>query len=232
MLAVETLNLSRNFGATRAVADVSLAIHPGDIYALIGPNGAGKTTLIKMLVGLLSPTSGRALICGQDIVTSPMAAKSSFGYVPDNPDVYSYLTGVEFLQMTGNLRGMSHRDITQRISHLSGIFPIREILSQQMGSYSRGNRQKTVFLAALMSRPAVLFIDEPIAGLDPTSIEIFGQALTDYAADGGAVLLATHILSFGQKYANRVGVMSRGSLRKESGVGHQDLETIYDRETR
>lgn len=232
MFSVEARGLSRSFGSFKAVDNIDLTLHPGDIFALIGPNGAGKTTLIKMLVGLLSPTSGQALICGHDLSHDPISAKTCFGYVPDNPEVYGYLTGLEFLEMTGNLRGLHPAELKKRISQLMEIFPLKDILPRQMSSYSRGNRQKTAFLAALISKPPVLFIDEPIAGLDPTSIEIFGETLKSYAKAGGAVFLATHILSFGQEYASRVGVMSQGHLKKDILVGKVVLQTIYDQETR
>lgn len=229
---IETAELTRDFGKVKAVNNVNITINSGDIYALIGPNGAGKTTLIKMLVGLLTPTNGQALICGVDINKKPVEAKANFGYVPDSPDVYGFLTGREFLQMTGNLRGMEKSKIEKRIKELENLFPLKEILGQWMSSYSRGNRQKTAFLAALLSEPKLLVIDEPIAGLDPTSMETFGQTLKKFAAEGGAVLLATHILSFGQKYASRVGVMSKGQIKKEMVIGEKTLETIYEQETK
>lgn len=228
--AVEIESLSRNFDRTHAVVDVSLKVAAGEIYALIGPNGAGKTTLIKMLVGLLAPDKGTVTICGQDIVKHPLAAKTHFGYIPDNPLVYDYLTGYEFLHFTGALRGMRESDVKHRVKELAAIFPLGDVLTQKMGSYSRGNRQKTAFLAALISHPDLLVIDEPIAGLDPGSITIFGETLRQFAGNGGAVFLATHILSFGQAYADRVGAMNAGRLRHESPVSQHNLEQIY-RET-
>lgn len=224
---IETQNLSRDFDAVKAVKEVNLKINAGDIYALIGPNGAGKTTLIKMLVGLLKPTFGKIVIYGQEMSKNPIEAKGALGYLSDNPIVYDYLTGFEFLKMTGALRGMKEKEINSRTNELKDIFPLKEILWQRMGSYSRGNRQKTAFLAALIAKPEVLIIDEPIAGLDPSSITIFGDTLKKFAKEGGSVFLATHILSFGQTYATRVGLMSSGKILKETSVTDHNLEDIY-----
>jgi ABC-2 type transport system ATP-binding protein len=224
---IETEGLSRDFGKVRAVDNVNLTVKQGEIYALIGPNGAGKTTLIKMLTGLLHPTSGKAIIYGHDITRDPIEAKKCFGYVSDDPIVYDYLTGYEFLNMTGSLRGMKDKEIKHRLEEIIGIFPLKEILPQRMGSYSRGNRQKTAFLASLLSKPDLLIIDEPIAGLDPTSITAFGKTLEDFAGQGGSVFLATHILSFGQTFATKVGAMNKGRIHKEIAVSEHSLEELY-----
>ncbi len=226
-VVIEADNLSRNFDKIKAVDGVHLTVNAGDIYALIGPNGAGKTTFIKILTGLLAPSKGIAWICGQDIAKNPLEAKRHFGYVSDNPVVYDYLTGYEFLNLTGAIRGMKEKEIKRRIEELVQIFPLKEVMLQKMGSYSRGNRQKTAFLASMISKPELLIIDEPIAGLDPTSITIFGQTLARYARDGGTVFLATHILSFGQDFATRVGAMNKGRLVKETEVTGENLNEIY-----
>ncbi len=220
-------HLSRNFGPLKAVSDVSLKVDAGEIYALIGPNGAGKTTLVKMLVGLLAPASGHAAIAGHDIMADPLGAKKEFGYLPDNPAAYDFLTGSEFLHLTGALNGLPAPDITRRVHQLSAVFPISQILAQRMGSYSRGNRQKVAFLASLMASHRALIIDEPVVGLDPSSITIFGDNLTQFAQGGGAVLLVTHTLSFAQKYATHVGVMHQGRIVTEKAVAGGDLEQLY-----
>lgn len=220
-------SITRNFGKTKAVDRISLDVHPKEIYALIGPNGAGKTTLIKMLVGLLPPSSGRASIAGHNITSDPLGAKKEFGYVPDNPAVYDFLTGYEFLKMTGALSGLPPKDINTKVQELAKIFPIADILKERMGSYSRGNRQKVGFLSSIIVPHKVLIIDEPIVGLDPSSITIFGDCLTRFAASGGSILLATHTLSFAQKYAHRVGVVDRGRLVDEKVVAKVNLEKLY-----
>lgn len=225
-LILQTENLGKNYGPKSAVTAVNLALSAGEIYALIGPNGAGKTTLLKMIVGLLSPSSGQAVISGHNIVSSAVEAKRTLGYVSDNPVVYDYLTGLEFLHLTGSLRALKPEAVQQRLEEILDLFPLTEILNQKMGSYSRGNRQKIAFLAAILAKPRLLVIDEPIAGLDPTSITTFGTTLKHFAAGGGTVLIATHILSFAQLYADRVGVMNDGKLIREEPVS-SSLEKVY-----
>jgi ABC-2 type transport system ATP-binding protein len=224
MYAISTHNLTKTFGTTIAVDHVTLNIGEKEIYALVGPNGAGKTTLIKMLVGLLHPTSGYAYLRGHDISKEPIAAKREFGYVSDDPSVYGFLSGFEFLTFTGRLRGIEASRIWKRIDELEELFPIKDILGHPMNEYSRGNKQKVAFLASLISEPNILIIDEPIVGLDPASIGILGKTLVSYAKAGNTVFFVTHILEFAKKYARRVGVMEKGRILKEVSVA--DLGSI------
>lgn len=216
--AISTIDLTKDFPSLKAVDKVNLKIKFGEIYSLIGPNGAGKSTLVKLLVGLLSPSKGQAIINGFDILKQPIEAKQQIGYVSDNPQAYDFLTGNEFLILTGKLRQLSENMIKERIHQLTPLFPIKDVLNTQIANYSRGNRQKVAFLGALFAKPKILIIDEPIAGLDPTSIEIFGKTLKDFAKRGGAVLFVTHILSFGQIYADKLGVMDKGKIVKEEKI--------------
>lgn len=227
MVTIVTNNLTKRFGSFTAVDGVNLSVPEGVVYALIGPNGAGKTTLIKLLVGLLIPTRGIAAVSGFDIVKRPLSAKKEIGYVPDDPSAYDYLTGLEFLMLTGRLRGMKEAEIKKRIEELMPLFPIATIAPSPMAQYSRGNKQKIAILAAVMTKPKVLFIDEPIVGMDPASIDILGTALVKYAQDGNTVCLVTHILSFAQSYAQRVGIMKNGKITKEAAVSKTvSLETL------
>lgn len=229
---IETKNLTKEFGRLKAVDKVSIKIKKGEIFALIGPNGAGKTTLIKMLVGLLSPTKGEAKIFGFDVEKNPLGAKEKFGYISDNPTAYEFLTGMEFLSLTGNLRGVPEKKLTKKIKQLAHLFPLGRILNQPISGYSRGNRQKVAFLAVLLAQPQLLIIDEPVAGLDPESIEIFGRTLKKFAKEGGTVFFVTHILEFGQKYADRVSVMNKGKIVTEKKVSKRtSLQSIYRSQT-
>ncbi len=211
---IHTEHLTKTFGKFTAVEDINLDIKAGDIYALIGPNGAGKTTLVKMLTGLLEPSSGTASIAGFNIRTHPVHAKTAFGYVPDDPPGYEFLSGMEFLIFTGRLRGMKDSSLTHRIGELKHIFPVADSLYKPMGEYSRGVKQKIAILAALLSRPRVLIVDEPIVGLDPPAINTFSDILRHFAAGGGSVLFVTHILEFA-RVATRVGVMKEGKIVRE-----------------
>lgn len=224
--------VTKRFGELSAVKDISLSISPGTIYALIGPNGSGKTTLASCIVGLLRPDVGNVLIAGIDIQKDSVKAKRLFSYVSDNPAIYPYLTGLEFLRLTAKLHGFSKEDTEKRISEIKNIFPIEDILKTTTDSYSRGNIEKTAFLAAILSQPSLLIIDEPIVGLDPASVQILGDTLKQFAKDGGAVLLSTHTLTFAKKYADKVGIVQGGVLVKEITVTSKtDLEEIYEKTT-
>jgi ABC-2 type transport system ATP-binding protein len=215
MHSISINHLTKIFGMFTAVDDLSLSIDQGQIYALIGPNGAGKTTLAKMMVGLIAPTAGDISICGYDISKNSLSAKWNFGYLPDEPSGYDYLSGMEFLIFTARLRGLSGKKMEDRISELVSYFPIADIIYRPMGEYSRGNRQKVCFLSTILTEPRVLIIDEPIVGLDPPSIRKFGKILTDYARQGHAVFYVTHILDFAREFATHVGIMKEGQLIKE-----------------
>lgn len=226
--AISIQDLTKEFGSKTVIHPTNLTIAPGKIYTLIGPNGTGKTTLIKMLVGLLSPTTGEIRIFGNDIVKDPTEAKKIFSYISDDPSAYEYLTGYEFIALTGNLRGMSKHDIEQRMKVVETLFPIKDILTQSMAYYSRGNRQKVALLAALLSEPKILFIDEPIVGLDPTSMDTFGKTLQDFKAKNGTVFFSTHTLQFADIYADYVYVMDHGTITKQTAITKEiPLKKIY-----
>lgn len=225
--------ITKKFGATTACDQISLDVKSGEIYALIGPNGSGKTTLIHTVVGLLEPDSGRVLICQKDISKKPQLVKSFFGFVPDNPVNYPYLTGQEFLGLTAKLKGISNTKSVGDIKKLSEIFPITDILSLPMEGYSRGSLQKVAFLASLLGHPKLLVIDEPIVGLDPQSIKIFGNTLRHFTLTGGAVLLSTHTLSFAKEYASKIGIIANGKLKEEIiSPKNKDIDSIFEKSTR
>lgn len=225
-----THHLAKSFGTRAVLKDVNFSVRQGTVHALVGPNGAGKTTLIKLLVGLYVPTHGHVEICGVDVSKHPLEAKRRFGYISDDPVAYGYLSGLEFLLLTARLREMEMGSIEHRIKELIEIFPIQDIIHQPMTQYSRGNRQKLAFLAAMLTKPEVLIIDEPIVGLDPTSIEVFGKTLRVYVHDGGAVLFSTHILDFAKEYAHHVTLMKQGSIIADEKITlHTNLEHLYQK---
>lgn len=221
-------SISKSFDKNKVLHSVDIGLNRGDIYALIGPNGSGKTTLVKIIVGLLSADTGSVHLFGHDIQKDPENSKRTFGYISDGPLGYDFLSGSEFLALSASLKGVNKKEAESQIRSLTKIFPMSDVLPQSMTHYSRGNLQKVAFLAALLGRPQILIIDEPVVGLDPGSISTFGQKIREFAAGGGIVLFVTHTLSFGEKYANRYGILKSGHLVEEGETKpHLNLEAVY-----
>lgn len=220
MIRAEGLN--KNYGTLNAVQDLSLSIGPGRIFGFLGPNGSGKTTTIKMLCGLLSPTSGRALICGIDVQKEPVKAKALLGYVPDTPDVYEKLSARELLQFVADLRKMDRQKAQTRMDELLYMFELDERQNELLGSYSHGMRQKVCIASALLDEPKVLFLDEPTVGLDPKSARLVKEVLRQVANGGGTVFMSTHILEIAERMCDRVGIIHQGRLIAEGSM--EDLK--------
>ena len=235
MLSIK--NLTKQFGTKTAVDAVSFEVKPGEIYVLIGPNGSGKTTTIKVIAGLLRPTSGVVMVNDVDVTKEPVKAKLVLGYIPDEPSIWSGMTGEEFLHFSGSLYGMERLAREAKIKSLLTDFNLEGIEQDYFENYSRGNKQKFTIIAALMHSPKLLLVDEPIVGLDPTSAETAKEKFAAFAAAGGAILLATHTLSFAEKIANRIGVLEYGKLLASGTVAelkaqahlqtHASLEDVY-----
>jgi ABC-2 type transport system ATP-binding protein len=232
---IKTENLTKRFGSTLAVDNLSLEIPPGEIFAFIGPNGAGKTTTIKMLAGLIAPTSGRAIIGGQDIQKNPVEAKRLIGYIPDIPFLYEKLTGSEFLSFVAGMYGLSAKETPDLIRQELARLNLSDLAGTLIESYSHGYRQRLVFAAAFLHRPRVLIIDEPMVGLDPRSARLIKDLLRERAREGETVFMSTHTLSVAEELAHRVGIIHNGKLiacgnleelRRQSGVRGQ-LEEIF-----
>ena len=205
-------NLTKKFGSKIAVDALRIEIKPGEIFALIGPNGSGKTTTIKIITGLLQPTSGSVSVAGFDVTKQPVKAKAALGYIPDEPTIWSGMTGEEFLHFTGSLYGMAQKQRIQKIASWLTDFKLEGLEKEYFENYSRGNKQKFTIIAAMMHDPKLLLIDEPIVGLDPTSAEIAKKKFVEFARNGGAVLLATHTLPVAQEIASKIGVLKTGHL--------------------
>jgi len=209
---IRTENLSKTYGALTAVFDLNLDIAQGEFFAFLGPNGAGKTTTIKLLTGLLKPTAGRALICGYDIQKQPVEARRAISYVPDFPFLYDKLQPLEFMVFVGQLYGMERADVLRASEELLDTFDLNGTRHQLIENLSHGTRQRVALAAALLHRPRVLIIDEPMVGLDPRSARVVKDVLKKRSQAGTTMFLSTHVLHIAEELADRIGILSHGRL--------------------
>jgi ABC-2 type transport system ATP-binding protein len=205
-------NLNKRFGNVQAVRDLSLEIPAGELFCFLGPNGAGKTTTIKMMTMLLRPDSGTIRIGGFDVQKQPVEAKRIMGYIPDMPFLYEKLTPVEFLKFVAGLYNVTHPDLSGHIDSLLQQFGLQEVRNALIGELSHGMRQRLLYIATFIHNPRVIFIDEPLIGLDPHSIRMIKNVLRAKVRDGMTILLTTHILALAEDIADRIGIISGGRL--------------------
>jgi ABC-2 type transport system ATP-binding protein len=231
--AIAAQGLRKVYGEHVAVEGANLLIWPGEIVGFLGPNGAGKTTTIRMLTGLLKPTSGTAAIMGHDIVADPVPAKASFGYVPDTPNLYGKLSGWEFLRFVSRLYRVPPQQAEHRAAELLRLFDLYEAGADMIESYSHGMQQKIALAAALVHDPKVLFLDEPTVGLDPRSARLIKDMLMQLKARGSAVFFSTHILEIAERMCDRVIIIDKGriiaagTIAELRGQGQGSLEDIF-----
>ena len=209
---ISITNVTKRYGPKVAVEELSLDVPAGELFAFLGPNGAGKTTTIKMLCGLLFPTSGTVTVGGFDLATRGDQARALISYVPDQPFLYEKLTGREFLQFTADLYGMSAEHSREKIAEVVELFHLDEFADDLTERYSHGMRQRTVFAAALVHEPKLLIADEPTVGLDPKSVRELKTLLRELAETGTTVFLSTHTLDIAEELADRIGIIDRGRL--------------------
>ncbi|MCL0050485.1 ABC transporter ATP-binding protein [Dehalococcoidia bacterium] len=203
-------NLSKSYGRFAAVKEVSFELRRGEVFGFLGPNGAGKTTTIKVCTGLLKPSAGRVIIGGFDIVKQPVAAKELLGYVPDNPFLYDKLTGREFVRFVSRLYNSNSAE--QRIQELFDSFEMSDKIDELIQGYSRGMRQKTALISALIHNPQVLFVDEPTANLDPRSARLAKDIFRALTRQGVSVFMSTHIMEIAERLCDRIGIIHHGEL--------------------
>ena len=225
---LSTRLLTKRYGSLSAVEDLDLEVGGGELFGFLGPNGAGKTTTIKMLVGLLRPTSGRAQVAGIDIQAEPEKAKARIGYVPDNATLYEKLSAREFLEFSGDLYHVEPSARDRRIDSLLKFFDLRDRANDFLSSYSRGMRQKVSLAAALLHDPQVLFLDEPTVGLDPLSARQMKDILQDFCKEGKTVFFSTHILEIAERMCTRLAIINHGRLVATGSL--QDLRNIVGRD--
>jgi ABC-2 type transport system ATP-binding protein len=218
---IELDHVTKTYGNKVAVNDLHLTIDRGELFAFLGPNGAGKTTTIKMMCGLLFPTSGRVRIAGLDLQEHGQEARQVISYVPDQPFLYEKLTGREVLQFVAEMYGMAKERARKRIDLMIDVFNLNQFVDDLTQNYSHGMRQRTVFASALLHEPQVLIVDEPTVGLDPRSVRLLKDLLRQEAERGTTVFLSTHTLDIAQELADRIGVVNSGRL-----IGCGTLESL------
>jgi ABC-2 type transport system ATP-binding protein len=224
---IELINLTKKFGDLVAVNDISLTIPRGEFFAVLGPNAAGKTTTIRILAGLLKPTSGSARVASFDVQTQSMEARRRIAYVPDFPFLYDKLTPWEFFRFTGQLFRMSESQIQKECRELVSRFNLDEFINKPVEGLSHGTRQRVAIVSALMHHPEVMVIDEPMVGLDPQHARVVKDVLKERSQAGTTIFLSTHQLSVAEEMADRIGIINKGKLiavgtreelRQRSGV--------------
>ncbi|MDA8130805.1 MAG: ABC transporter ATP-binding protein [Elusimicrobia bacterium] len=216
MIKIE--KLTKAFGSFRAVDSLDLEVAPGEIFGFLGPNGAGKTTTVKILSGIMRPTSGRVSVAGYDVDANPLEAKRVMAYIPDEPFVYPKLTGWEFMRFIGDIYAVPPAEQKKRVPELLEMFELAPHSGELLESYSHGMKQKLLIASVLLRRPKVVLFDEPTVGLDPKSIRRFKDLLADMAAGGASVFMCTHILDMAEKLCHSVGIIYRGRLVARGSV--------------
>ncbi|PEF38766.1 ABC transporter ATP-binding protein [Bacillus wiedmannii] len=211
---IEITNVSKSYnGSTYAVKDLSLSVPSGEIFGFLGPNGAGKSTTIKMITGIHGVDIGTITINGIDIMKNPMEAKKTFGYVPDSPDMFLRLKGIEYLNFMADMYEVPKEVRQERIESLAKKFDLYNALSDQIQSYSHGMRQKIVIIGVLVHEPDVWILDEPLTGLDPKSAYILKEMMREHADKGKIVFFSTHVLEVAEKICDRVAIINKGNLQ-------------------
>ena len=212
MLKIE--HFTKTYGQKKAVDDLSLHIQKGEIYGFIGHNGAGKTTTIKACCGILGFDSGEIYVDGVSIKDNPLSCKKKIAYIPDNPDLYDFMSGTAYLNFIADIFGISNAERKERISKYAELFEIKDSLAQPISSYSHGMKQKLAIISALIHDPKLIIMDEPFVGLDPKASHILKGLMRDICDNGGAIFFSTHVLEVAEKLCDKVAIIKGGKLIK------------------
>ncbi len=226
--------LSKRYSGITVVRDVDFTVHPGDVVGYLGPNGSGKTTTLRMLAGLIEPSSGRAEFDGRDVQDDPIGFRRRLGYIPEEPFLYSFLSGREYLELIGRLRQLPDRLLAEKIDGFLELFGIRSAADQTIASYSKGMRQKVLISAALLHDPAVIMFDEPESGLDVTTTLVLRHLVRVLASRGKAIIYSSHLLEVVERVCTRVIVIHQGMVAADDSVdrlralmSRSSLEAIF-----
>src|SRR6476619_2828819 len=233
---IELIALTKRYGSFTAVDAIDLEGPKGELFGFLGPNGAGKSTTLRMIAGILRPTSGTVRIGGVDVAADPIAAKRILGFIPDRPFIYEKLTGMEFLRFVGGLYSQNGKDIEHRSRELLALFDLENWRDELVESYSHGMRQKLIISSAFVHKPDVIVVDEPMVGLDPKAARILKDLFREYTKRGHTIMMSTHTLEVAETMCDRIGIIQAGKiralgtmeeLRAESTTGTQGLEDIF-----
>lgn len=229
MLKIE--HLTKIYGDKKAVDDLSLHIKPGEIYGFIGHNGAGKTTTLKAVVGILQFDKGEILIDGKSVRTSPLDCKRDIAYIPDNPDLYDYMSGIKYLNFIADIFGVGAAERKERIGKYSELFELTADLAQPIAAYSHGMKQKLAIIAAWLHKPKLIIMDEPFVGLDPKASHLLKGMMREVCDEGGAIFFSTHVLEVAEKLCDKVAIIKGGKLVRsgtmEEVKGDDSLEEVF-----
>ena len=229
MLQIE--HLTKTYGEKKAVDDLSRHILPGEIYGFIGHNGAGKTTTLKSVAGILRFDAGEIRIGGTSIRTDPLACKRKLAYIPDNPDLYDYMTGIQYLNFIANIFGVSAADRQVRIRELAERFELTNDLAQPIAAYSHGMKQKLAIISAWLHAPQLVVMDEPFVGLDPKAAHLLKGMMRELCDRGGAIFFSTHVLEVAEKLCDKVAILRAGKLIRSGTMdevkGDDSLEEVF-----
>ena len=229
MLKIE--HLTKIYGSKKAVDNLSLHIAPGEIYGFIGHNGAGKTTTLKSVVGILQFEQGEIYINGKSIRQNPLACKRDLAYIPDNPDLYEYMTGLKYLNFIADVFGIDFALRQQRIAYYANLFELTNDLAQPIAAYSHGMKQKLAIIAAWLHEPRLIIMDEPFVGLDPKAAHLLKGLMREVCNNGGAIFFSTHVLEVAEKLCDKVAIIKNGRLIRsgtmEEVKGDDSLEQVF-----
>lgn len=229
---LEIKNLTKTYkGGKKAVSNLTISVEAGDIYGFIGHNGAGKTTTIKCIVGIHDFDEGEILVDGMSVKQEPLKCKSVLAYIPDNPDLYEYLTGIQYLNFMADMYGVSAREREERIKEEADAFEKTAALGDLISSYSHGMKQKLAIIGALIHRPKLLILDEPFVGLDPKAALVLKNKMHELCEDGSAIFFSTHVLDVAEKLCNKVAIIRQGEIiaagNMEEMVKDSSLEAVF-----
>ena len=228
---LEVKNINKSYQHNKAINNLSFNVYDGEILGLLGPNGAGKTTTLKSVVGILPFDEGDIFIDGKSIKKNPLECKKEMAYIPDNPDLYEYLTGIQYLNFVADVYQVSKNDREARIAKFADMLELTDDLAQPISAYSHGMKQKLAVISAFIHNPKLIIMDEPFVGLDPKASHLLKQLMKEHCQQGGAIFFSTHVLEVAEKLCDRIAIIKQGKLiisgRTQDVTQNESLEDVF-----